>query len=79
MEVRILPPQPLNLRKEGIAEAASTVTVAKILDNTSTLADMVKNVWDIMTSNPLLLVFICASLVTLGFSFYRKAKRAARG
>ena len=78
MEVRLLPPQPLNLRKEGIAEAASTVTVAKILDNTSTLADMVKNVWDIMTSNPLL-VFICASLVTLGFSFYRKAKRAARG
>jgi hypothetical protein len=40
---------------------------------------MVKNVWDIMISNPLLLVFICASLVTLGFSFYRKAKRAARG
>ena len=78
MEVRLLPPQPLNLRKEGIAEAASTVTVAKILENTSTLADMVKNVWDIMTSN-LLLVFICASLVTLGFSFYRKAKRAARG
>ena len=77
MEVRLLPPQPLNLRKEGIAEAASTV--AKILENTSTLADMVKNVWDIMTSNPLLLVFICASLVTLGFSFYRKAKRAARG
>ena len=68
MEVRLLPPQPLNLRQEGIAEAASTVTV-----------DMVKNVWDIMTSNPLLLVFICASLVTLGFSFYRKAKRAARG
>ena len=56
-----------------------TITVAKILENTSTLADMVKNVWDIMTSNPLLLVFICASLVTLGFSFYRKAKRAARG
>lgn len=81
MEVRLLPPQPSNLRKEGIVEAASTstVTVAKILENTSTLADMVKNVWDIMTSNPLLLVFICASLVTLGFSFYRKAKRAARG
>lgn len=53
--------------------------MAKILENTSTLADMVKNVWDIMTANPLLLVFICGSLVTLGFSFYRKAKRAARG
>ena len=80
MEVRLLPPQPSNLRKEGIAETTTTtITVAKILENTSTLADMVKNVWDIMTSNPLLLVFICASLVTLGFSFYRKAKRAARG
>jgi len=32
-----------------------------------------------MTANPYLLVLLCASLITLGFSFYRKAKRAARG
>ena len=50
-----------------------------ILGNTSTLATLVGDVWDIMTGNPLLLVFICASLVTLGFTFYKKAKRAARG
>lgn len=80
MEVRLLPPQPSNLRKEGIAETTTTtVTVAKILENSTTLAELVKSVWDMMTANPLLLVFICASLVTLGFSFYRKAKRAARG
>lgn len=79
MEVRILPPQPSNLRKEGIAETSSAITISKILENSTTLADLVKNVWDMMTANPLLLVFICASLVTLGFTFYRKAKRAARG
>ncbi len=79
MEVRFLPPQPSNLRKEGIAETSSAITISKILENSTTLADLVKDVWDMMTANPLLLVFICASLVTLGFSFYRKAKRAARG
>lgn len=55
------------------------MTVATILDNTSTLTGVVGSVWDLMTGNPLLLVFICASLVSLGFTFYRKAKRAARG
>lgn len=79
MEVQLLPPQPSNLRKEGIAETSSAITISKILENSTTLADLVKNVWDMMTANPLLLVFICASLVTLGFTFYRKAKRAARG
>ena len=79
MEVRFLPPQPSNLRKEGIAETSSAITISKILENSTTLADLVKDVWDMMTANPLLLVFICASLVTLGFSFYRKATRAARG
>ncbi len=79
MEVRLLPPQPLNLRKEGTAETSSTTTVATILGNTTTLADLVKSVWDIMTANPILTLFICAGLVTLGFSIFRRAKRAARG
>ena len=55
------------------------MTVATVLGNTTTLATLVKDVWDIMTGNPVLLVFICAGLVTLGFSLFRKAKRAARG
>lgn len=79
MEVRLLPPQPSNLRKEGTAETSSTTTVATILGNTTTLADLVGDVWDIMTANPILALFICAGLVTLGFSIFRRAKRAARG
>lgn len=54
-------------------------TVASILTNTSTIGTMVGDVWEIMTANPILTVFICASLLSLGFSFFRKAKRAARG
>lgn len=55
------------------------MTIASILENTSTLATVVGSVWELMTSNPLLMVFICGSLLSLGFTFYRKAKRAARG
>lgn len=76
MEVRLLLPQP---SKEGTAETAASTTVATILGNTSTLATLVGDVWDIMTANPILTLFICAGLVTLGFSIFRKAKRAARG
>ena len=79
MEVRLLLPQPSNLCKEGTAETAASTTVATILGNTSTLATLVGDVWDIMTANPILTLFICAGLVTLGFSIFRKAKRAARG
>lgn len=55
------------------------MTVATVLGNTTTLATLVKDVWDIMTGNPVLLIFICAGLVTLGFSMFREAKRAAHG
>lgn len=51
--------------------------VAEILENTETIGTLVGSVWNIMTSNPLLLIALCGSLITLGFSFYRKAKAAA--
>ena len=54
-------------------------TMPKVKKSTSTLATLVGDVWDIMTANPLLTVFICAALVSLGFSIFRRAKRAARG
>ena len=53
--------------------------VSNILENTSTIATVVGSVWELMTSNPMLLVFLCGSLLSVGFAFYRKAKRAARG
>ena len=81
MEVRPLLPQPSLrfFRKEEIAETTTAVGVAEILENTSTIGTVVGSTWDIMTANPLLLLFLCASIVSLGFAFYKKAKRAARG
>lgn len=57
----------------------TSVGVAEILENTDTFGTLVGSVWNIMTANPLLLLFLCGSLIGVGFAFYRKAKRAARG
>lgn len=60
-------------------EASTTTTVTSILSNVSSIKTVVSDVWDVMTSNPILCVFICVSLLSIGFAVFRKAKRAARG
>ena len=79
MEVRFLPPQPLTFRKGGVLETSSATSVATILGNVSSIKTVVGDVWDVMTANPILCVFICVSLLSVGFAVFRKAKRAARG
>ena len=60
-------------------EASTTTTVTSILSNASSIKTVVSDVWDVMTGNPILCVFICVSLLSIGFAVFRKAKRAARG
>ena len=60
-------------------EASTTTTVTSILSNVSSIKTVVSDVWDVMTGNPILCVFICVSLLSIGFALFRKAKRAARG
>jgi len=45
----------------------------------STIKTVVSDVWDVMTANPVLCVFICVTLLSVGFAVFRKAKKAARG
>ena len=59
--------------------SATTTTVTSILSNVSSIKTVVSDVWDVMTGNPILCVFICVSLLSIGFAVFRKAKRAARG
>lgn len=59
--------------------SATTTTVASILSNVSSIKTVVGDVWDVMTGNPILCVFMCVSLLSIGFVVFRKAKRAARG
>ena len=60
-------------------EASTTTTVTSILSNVSSIKTVVSDVWDVMTGNPILCVFICVSLLSIGLAVFRKAKRAARG
>lgn len=60
-------------------EASTTTTVTSILSNVSSIKTVVSDVWDVMTGNPILCVFICVSLLSIGFAVFRNAKRAARG
>lgn len=66
------------LRKKEVFPE-STVTVASLLTDAATVIPQgVAVAWDIITSNPLLIFFAGASLVSMGFGYWRKAKRAAR-
>lgn len=63
--------------KEVITETA--VTVASLLTDAATVIPQGVGVaWEIITSNPLLIFFAGASIVSMGFGYWRKAKRAAR-
>lgn len=57
----------------------STATLAPIVNAMSSLVEVMGEVWDVMTSNPLLLVFLAASLFGVGIRIFRKVKSAARG
>lgn len=59
--------------------STTTTTVTSILSNVSSIKTVVGDVWDVMTGNSILCVFICVSLLSIGFAVFRKAKRAARG
>ena len=54
------------------------ITAASLITEAGTaITAGISMVWDVMTGNPLLVVFVGASLVSLGFRFFRKAKRTA--
>ena len=55
------------------------MTVASLLSSaTTTLTTGVSSVWTMMTGNPLTSLFVGAAVLSMGFAFFRKVKRAAR-
>ena len=79
--VRVQLPQPAARHKhvtEGCPETVS-VTAASLLTEAGTvITSSIGIVWKVITANPVLTLFVGASIVSLGFAFFRKAKRAAR-
>ena len=56
------------------------MTIASLITSASdALKTGISTVWTLMTANPLISLFVGASVISLGFAFFRKAKRTAKG
>ena len=63
----------------ALVSGADTATLTPVITAISTLIELVGQVFTVMTANPLLVVFLAASLLTLGIRIFRKLKGAAKG
>ena len=63
----------------ALAAGADTSTLAPIVTAMGTLVEVMGEVWKFMTANPLLLVFLAASLFGVGIRIFKKVKSAAKG
>lgn len=64
-------------RGDSIGGGRDTVSV--LTKAMGDLVDVMEQVWAIMVSNPMLVVFLAAGLFTVGVRVFRKVKRAAKG
>lgn len=63
-----------------LALAAGTeTTMAPIITAMGTLVEIMEKVFSVMTSNPVLLVFLAGSMFGVGIRIFKKVKSAARG
>ena len=64
------------LKKEDTTQEA-TVSIAGLLSDAGPIITTgMDTVWDLVTANPLLTFFVGCSILSVGFRFFRKAKRA---
>lgn len=66
---------PVAFATEG---GGSDSGMTAILGSMATLTSLMSSVWQVMTANPLLTVFLAASLLTVGISIFKRIKRAAK-
>lgn len=87
--VRFQAPHPLNsggdftipgqITIEELINTGTTVTASSLLtEATTVITTAMGSVWDLITGNPLLIVYAGAGLLALGFRFFRRAKKVAR-
>ena len=62
-----------------LALAGDATTLAPVTTAMSTLVTVMGAVWEVMVANPLLVVFLAASLFSVGIRIFRKVKGAAKG
>lgn len=52
--------------------------MSSILDSLDTIVSLMGKVWDVMTSNPLLTLFVAVSLLMAGIKVFKRIKAAAK-
>ena len=63
----------------ALASTTDASTLTPIITAMGSLVDVMGEVWNVMTANPLLSVFLAASLLGVGIRIFKKVKSAARG
>ena len=60
-------------------EGAASTGLSAVTTAMSTMVTVMGQVWEVMVSNPMLVVFLAASLLAVGVRLFRKIKGAAKG
>lgn len=63
---------------EGEGTASTGGDFSAVMGSMSTLSSLMTQVWNMMTSNPLLVLFLAVALLSVGVGVFRMIKRAAR-
>ena len=63
----------------ALTSGTDASSLAPIITAMATLVEIMGAVWSVMVSNPLLVVFLAASLLCVGIKLFRKIKGAAKG
>ena len=62
----------------ALTSSTEASTLAPIITGMGSLVEVMGEVWNVMTSNPLLVVFLAGSLFGVGIRIFRKIKSAAK-
>lgn len=58
-------------------EETVVTAMETILNATETISSLVSSVFDMITANPLMVVFVAAGLIGTGIGVFKKVKKAA--
>lgn len=63
----------------GDTSAVTSGGMSAVMSSLDTIVELSGKVWDLLTSNPLLTLFVGASLLPVGIALFTSLRNAARG
>ena len=68
-----------NTPADVVGDIVEEVSITPVTAGMRQLVGVMGDVWSVMTANPLMCVFLGASLFSVGIWVFKKVKRAAKG